>query len=53
VARERGARRVFMKTAMDNTASRTGIEKAGLTRVGDAVRIVMPVVGREVVWRHY
>jgi len=53
VARERGARRVYMKTATDNAASRTGIEKAGLTRVGDAVRILMPVVGREVVWRHY
>jgi ribosomal protein S18 acetylase RimI-like enzyme len=53
VARDRGARRVFMKTAMDNTASQSGIEKAGLSRVGDAVRIVLPVVGREVVWRHY
>ena len=53
VARARGARRIYMKTTSDNTASRTGIEKAGLTRVGDAVRIVLPVVGREMVWRRF
>jgi GNAT superfamily N-acetyltransferase len=53
VARARGARRVFMKTTSDNAASRAGIEKAGLTPVGHAVRLVLPVVGRELIWRRF
>jgi RimJ/RimL family protein N-acetyltransferase len=45
VAREEGAKRVFMITSRDNEASRRGIEKAGLRRSGYIVRIQPPLIG--------
>jgi ribosomal protein S18 acetylase RimI-like enzyme len=51
VARGQGVCRVFMKTAADNRASRSAIEKAGLERVGSVILIVLPVIQRLVVWR--
>lgn len=53
VARREGARRVFMKTTPDNHASRSGIEKAGLERVGTALIFTLPITGRQVVWRRF
>ena len=53
VARGQGVRRVFMKTAVDNKASQSGIEKAGLERVGSAMLLVLPVIQRLVVWRRF
>src|SRR5262249_8601762 len=53
VAREQGVRRIFMQTTADNEASQAGIEKAGLTRVGSAMLIVLPVIQRLVVWRRF
>lgn len=53
VARGQGVRRVFMKTAADNKAARSGIEKAELRRVGSAILIVLPVIQRLVVWRRF
>jgi ribosomal protein S18 acetylase RimI-like enzyme len=52
-ARECGMQRVFMKTAVDNTASRSGIEKAGLRRVGTVAVLSLPVVNRYLVWRAF
>lgn len=53
LAKDQGVRRVFMKTAADNTASQSGIEKAGLVRVGSATLIVLPVTQRTVTLRHF
>lgn len=53
VARRQQIRRVFMKTATDNKSSQTGIEKAGLERVGSAIFIVLPVTQRLVIWRRF
>ncbi len=51
IARERGVRRIFMKTAPSNKASQSGIEKAGLSRAGSVVFLELPLMRREVVWR--
>jgi len=53
VARAQGISRVFMKTTPDNKASQSGIEKAGLQRVGSAILIVLPVTQRLVIWRRF
>lgn len=53
VSRGQGVRRVFMKTAADNKASQSGIEKAGLERVGSIILISFPIVQRLVVWRRF
>ncbi len=53
VARAQGIRRVFMKTTPENKASQSGIEKAGLQRVGSAILIVLPIIERLVVWRRF
>ena len=53
VARGQGVRRVYMKTAAENKASQSGIEKAGLERVGWAILITLPVTQRLVVWRRF
>jgi ribosomal protein S18 acetylase RimI-like enzyme len=42
IACERGVHRVFMIAAVDNDASQRGIEKAGFTRRGTIVRVVLP-----------
>jgi hypothetical protein len=41
-AARQGVRRVFMITRAENTASRHGIERAGLSRSGFLVRVVVP-----------
>ena len=53
LAKDQGVRRVFMKTDADNKASQSGIEKAGLQRVGSATLIVLPLTQRTVTWRHF
>jgi ribosomal protein S18 acetylase RimI-like enzyme len=53
LARERGVRRIFMKTALSNTASQLGIEKAGLARAGSVVFVQLPMMRRELVWRRF
>jgi ribosomal protein S18 acetylase RimI-like enzyme len=50
VARKQGVRRVFMKTAADNKPSQSGIEKAGLKRIGSATIVVLPVTQRHLCW---
>jgi ribosomal protein S18 acetylase RimI-like enzyme len=53
VARGQGVRRIFMKTAPDNKASQSGIEKVGLKRLGSAILVWLPVTQRLVVWRRF
>lgn len=51
VARQRGIRRVYMKTAAKNKASQAGILKAGLRSAGVAMLIVPPLLRRTWVLR--
>lgn len=55
VARGRGIRRIYMKTAPSNRPSQRGIEKAGLARCGTVVRVVLPLwpSGRGVLLRRF
>jgi len=53
VARRNGIRRILMKTRADNLASRAGIEKAGLQRLGSALLIATPILDRPVIWRRF
>jgi hypothetical protein len=53
VVRRDGIRRILMKTSADNRASRAGIEKAGLHRLGSAVLITTPIFDRPVIWRRF
>ncbi|MCC6916315.1 GNAT family N-acetyltransferase [Nitrosomonas sp.] len=53
LARENGVQRVFMKTLSGNRASQSGIEKAGLKRVGSAILITLPLTRRQVIWRRF
>ena len=39
VARQRGIHRIYMITSVENLASQRGIEKAGLTRGGEIIRL--------------
>jgi len=52
-ARAQHARRVFMKTTPENRASQSGIEKAGLKRVGSAILLTVPLTQRLVIWRRF
>jgi hypothetical protein len=42
-----------MKTAADNQPSQVGIERAGLTRVGTAMLILLPISQRLLIWRRF
>ncbi len=53
VARGQGVGRVWMKTAADNRPSQVGIERAGLTRVGTATLILLPISQRLLIWRRF
>jgi|SoiMethySBSTD1v2_1073268.scaffolds.fasta_scaffold415195_2 hypothetical protein len=45
-----GIRRVYMKTAPTNRASRSGIERAGLQQCGDVIRIIPPLAPSSAGW---
>lgn len=53
IARGQGVHRVWMKTTPDNKASQSGIEKAGLQRLGAAILILLPLTERLVIWRRF
>jgi RimJ/RimL family protein N-acetyltransferase len=53
LAHTQGTRRVFMKTDFDNVASQSGIEKAGLKRIGVATLIMLPITQRQTIWRRF
>lgn len=53
VARREGIVRVFMKTTVENKESQSGIQKAGLPRIGSAVLLGLPFAPRPVVWRRF
>lgn len=53
LARGKGVQRVFMKTLPSNRASQSGIEKAGLKRVGSAIIITLPLTRQQVIWRRF
>jgi ribosomal protein S18 acetylase RimI-like enzyme len=48
-----GARRIIMKAAANDYALQSGIEKAGLTRMGSIILIVLPIINRQVAWRSF
>lgn len=52
-ARKSGMRRVLMKAAHHNTASRSGIQKAGLQKIGSAYLLSIPIINRYIVWRTF
>lgn len=53
LAESTGVRRVFMKTAASNLSSQSGIEKAGLKRVGWAAIVSPPLARKPLIWRRF